>query len=57
MPIKILHRVQMLLSWFGLAAALFAVVVLLGNYIVSARQIYRGPSLFYFYTLVSQRFS
>ena len=50
MSIRILHRLQMLLSWFGLYAALFAVVVVLGNYIVSAQQVYRGPSLFYFYT-------
>lgn len=37
------------LSWFALLMGIVAAVVVLGNYIVSAQQSYRGPSLVYFY--------
>ncbi len=52
MPVNILFRLQRCLSWFGLIAGLFAVLVVLGSYLVSAQQVYRGPSLFYFYTFL-----
>jgi len=52
MSVNILFRLQRCLSWFGLMAGLFVVLVVLGSYLVSAQQVYRGPSLVYFYTFL-----
>lgn len=52
MSASILFRLQKLLSWFGLIAGLFAALVVVGNYLVSAQQVYRGPSLIYFYSFL-----
>ena len=48
---NLIRKTQTALAWFALVAALSAVVVVLGSYLVSASQPYRGPSLFYFYLL------
>ena len=51
LPDNLLQRIKMMLSWFALLTALLAVVVVVGSYLVSATQPYRGPTLFYFYAL------
>lgn len=51
LPEYLLQRIKMMLSWFALLTALLAVVVVLGSYLVSATQPYRGPTLFYFWVL------
>jgi O-antigen ligase len=48
---NLIRKTQTALAWFALVAALSAAVVVLGSYLVSASQPYRGPSLFYFYLL------
>lgn len=49
---NLIRKTQTALAWFALLAALSAAVVVLGSYLVSASQPYRGPSLFYFYLLL-----
>lgn len=49
MPQMFIRKTQMALAWFALIAAVLAAVVVVGSYLVSASQPYRGPSLFYFY--------
>ena len=51
MPQTFIRKTQTALAWFALIAALLTVVVVVGSYLVSANQPYRGPSLFYFYSL------
>lgn len=51
MPQTFIRKTQTALAWFALTAALLTVVVVIGSYLVSASQPYRGPSLFYFYLL------
>ena len=51
MPQTFIRKTQTALAWFALIAALLTVVVVVGSYLVSASQPYRGPSLFYFYLL------
>jgi hypothetical protein len=51
MPQTFIRKLQTALAWFALIAALLTVVVVVGSYLVSASQPYRGPSLFYFYLL------
>lgn len=48
---KFITGVQIALSRFAMVAALLTVAVVLGSYVLSATQPYRGPSLFYFYLL------
>ncbi len=45
---KLLTSIQKLFSWFGLLAAVTAVVIVIGNYLLSATQAYRGPTTVYF---------
>ena len=52
MPQKLFNRTQTALAWFALMTALLVVVVTLGSYWVSAKQPYRGPTLFYFYVML-----
>jgi O-antigen ligase len=49
MPQMFIRKTQMALAWFALIAAVLTAVVVVGSYLVSASQPYRGPSLFYFY--------
>ena len=51
MPQTFIRKLQTALAWFALIAALLTVVVVVGSYLVSASQTYRGPTLFYFYLL------
>jgi hypothetical protein len=51
LPEYLLRQIKTMLSGFALLTALVAVVVVLGSYLVSATQPYRGPTLFYFYAL------
>ena len=50
------NRTQTVLAWFALAVALLVAVVVLGSYWVSARQPYRGPTMFYFYVMTLTAF-
>jgi O-antigen ligase len=45
---KLLTSIQKLFSWFGLLAAVTAVVIVIGSYLLSATQPYRGPTTVYF---------
>jgi O-antigen ligase len=49
---KLFTGTQTALSWFALITTLLIVTVVVGSYVVSAMQPYRGPTLFYFYTLL-----
>lgn len=49
---KLLTSIQKLFSWFGLLAAVTAVVIVIGSYLLSATQPYRGPTTFYFFAFL-----
>ena len=49
---KLLTSIQKLFSWFGLLAAVTAVVIVIGSYLLSATQPYRGPTTVYFFAFL-----